>query len=59
MSMNDKERLECLIDHCNALIVNYSKVIEQYGYDYEKPIKFFEAWDDFVDALETIEEGMK
>lgn len=59
MSMNDKERLECLIDHCNAVILNYSKVIEQYGYDYQKPQSYFEAWDDFVDALETIEGGMK
>ena len=59
MSMNDKERLECLIDHCNALIVSYSSTIEQHGHDYEKPMSYFEAWDDFVDALENIEEGMK
>jgi CYTH domain-containing protein len=59
MSMNDRERLECLIDHCNAVIDKYRYTIEQHGYDYQKPSSYFEAWDDFVDALENIEEGLK
>lgn len=59
MSMNDKERLECLIDHCNAVIDKYSYALNQYGYDQKLNDSFFEVWDKFVDALENIEEGMQ
>jgi CYTH domain-containing protein len=64
MSMNDKERLtaealECLIDLCNEVIEKYRYTIEQHGYDYQKPQSYFEAWDDFVDALETIEDQLR
>lgn len=55
MSMNDRERLECLIDHCNAVIERYQGLIEAMP----KPDDWFRPWDDFRDALETIEEGMK
>jgi hypothetical protein len=59
MSMTNEERLECLIDHCNKVIDKYTYVINAYGYHEKLNDSFYEIWDKFVDAVETIEEGMK
>lgn len=59
MSMNDKERLQCLIDHCNSVKEAYNGLINKHGSDTEKPENWFRPWDDFLDALEAIEEGMR
>lgn len=55
MSMNNLERLECLIERCNEVINAYNGLINKQ----EMPENFYRPWDNFMDALERIEEGMK
>lgn len=59
MSMNNDERLECLINHCNEVVDKYTHALNQYGYEQKLGDSFYETWDKFVDALENIEEGLK